>query len=312
MPDNVTTTADVAPAVEIFYNRVLLEAAKENPVYRQHAQHASMPSKSGNTYKWHRYPMPAAATTPLPEGADPSGHKVTQESLTAKISWYGGYEHVTEEVDMTNQDPVLTQSAERNGYQADLTFETLMRDILAASASATNAAGGDNGNTPTEITRGDVDNIVLELLSGNAKFVTKMVGAGTGVGSSPLRPAFRGVIHQELLMDLEGCTGFLSIASYASQTGTTNWEWGALGNTRWEWTTNAHKSTDATAQYYLPIFGSDAFGDVSLEGIKTIMKGFDTAGSVLNRYATSGWKAVWAGRILNDAWIHNLRVTKDT
>ena len=89
MPDNITTTTDVAPAVEIFYNRVLLEASKENMVYRQHAQKATMPRNSGNTYKWHRYPMPAAATTPLVEGQDPAGRKVSQESLTAKIQWYG-------------------------------------------------------------------------------------------------------------------------------------------------------------------------------------------------------------------------------
>lgn len=312
MPDNITTTTDVAPAVEIFYNRVLLEASKENMVYRQHAQKATMPRNSGNTYKWHRYPMPAAATTPLVEGQDPAGRKVSQESLTAKIQFYGDFEHITEEVDVTNQDPVLSMSAERNGYQADITFESLMRDILAASASSTNASGGDNGSTPTEITRGDVDDIVLSLLGGNAKFITKMVSAGTGVGSAPLRPAFRGIIHDELLMDLEACTGFISMAAYASQTGVTNWEWGSLGNSRWEWTTNAHKSTDATPVYYLPIFGADAFGDVSLDGIKSVMKGFSEAGSKLDRYATSGWKAIWAGRILNDAWIHNLRVTKDT
>lgn len=312
MPDNITLTTDVAPAVELYYDRVLLEAAKENEVYLAHAQKASMPTKSGNTKKWHRYPHLAAATTPMPEGQDPPPNKMEQESLTVKMQWYGKYIHVIEEVDMTNQDPVLTIAAERNGYQANLTFETLMRDILSASASSTNASGGSNGNTPTEITRGDVDTVVLSLLGGNAKFVTKMVKAGTGVGSAPLRPAFRAVIHQELLMDLEACTGFVSMAAYASQDGVGQWEWGALGNTRIDWTTNAAKSADGTPIYSIPVYGADAYGAVDMEGIKSIVKGFDKAGSVLNRYATSGWSHAWAGRILNDAWIHNLRVTKDT
>lgn len=284
----------------------MLEAAKENLVHLKFAQHAMLNKKNGNTYKWRRYTNPSAATTPLSEGQDPPGRQMSKNDLTAAISFYGDFVTVTEEVDLTVEDPVLTVAAEQNGYQASLTFDTLMRDILAACASSTNASGGSNGGTPTEITRADIDGVVKTLLGGNAKFITKLVKAGSGIGSAPLRPAFWGIIDSAIIDDLEDCTGFKSTSEYASQADVMDEEWGSVGNTRWLWTTNGYLSSTT---YGLPIIGKDAYGDVELKSITNIVKGFNEAGSVLNRYATSGWSAAWTARILNDAFMHMLRVT---
>lgn len=306
MSDTITTTTQVDPAVSTFYDRVLLEAAKENLVHLRFAQHAMLNKKNGNTYKWRRYTNPSAATTPLTEGQDPPGRQMAKNDLNAVISFYGDFVTITEEVDLTVEDPTLTVAAEQNGYQANLTFDTLMRDILAACASSTNCSGGSNGGTPTEITRSDIDSVVNTLMAGNAKFVTRMVKAGTGIGSAPLRPAYWGIADADRVHDLEDCTGFKSTSEYASQTDVVEEEWGSVGNTRWLWTTNGYKTGD---DYYMPIIGKDAYGDVELKSITNIVKGFNEAGSVLNRYATSGWSAAWTARILNDAFMHILKAT---
>ena len=86
-------------------------------------------------------------------------------------------------------------------------------------------------------------------------------------------------------------------------------EWGAVGNVRFCQSSNAKQTSDTPAIYPIPIIGKDAYGDVALGKTKNVVKGFDTAGSPLNRYATSGWIAPWACRILNDLFMIQLRVT---
>jgi N4-gp56 family major capsid protein len=312
MADTLTTTTQVSPAVSTYYDRVLLMAATKTLVHLKFAQHARLDKKNGNTYKWRRYANLSAATTPMSEGNDPPAVALSKTDLTAQISFYGSYVKITDVVDLTVEDATLTIAAEKLGEQEDRTFDTLMRDILVACASSTNASAGSNGGTPTEITRSDIDGVRDTLMGYDAKPITMMVKAGTGQGTGPVRQAYWGIAHTDLLGDLEDCIGWKNTEEYASHTTVDDAEWGAVGNTRWLVSTNAHKSSDATPVYYLPIIGQDAYGDVKLDNSKNIVKGFDQAGSPLNRYATSGWKCPWAARILNDNFMHILKVTKSS
>lgn len=323
MADTLTTTAAIDPAVETFYDRVLLRAAFPRLVHLKWAQHASMDKKRGNTYKWRRYSNLSVATTPLTEGADPPGQALSKTDLTAQMSWYGDFVHVTDVVDLTVEDAVLTVAAEKLGLQQGQTFDTLMRDILSACASATNAAGGSNGNTPTEITTADIEGVVQTLLGYNAEMVTEMIKGSSGVGTSPVRPAFWGIINTAIIDDLEDCAGFKATAEYASQGDVDDAEWGTVKNVRFCYSTNAKATAETPVQYHIPIIGKDAYGDVALLGkhnmkngetwftSENIVKPFGSGGTAdpLNRKATSGWKAVWAARILNDQFMHILEVT---
>jgi N4-gp56 family major capsid protein len=310
MPDNLTTTTQVDPAVAVFYDRVLLRAAHPKLVHLRFAQHARLDKKSGNTYKWRRYANLADADVPLLEGQNPPGQRLSKTDLTAQVQWYGDYVHITDVVDMTVEDPVLTIAADKLGRQSGKTFDSLMRDILVACASSTNASGGSNGNTPTEITRSDIDNIVQTLLGNDAEMMVPVIKGSTRQGTSPVRESFWGIMHTDVIDDLESVTGFKNVAEYPTGDGV-DAEWGAAGNTRLLVTSNAHKSGDSPVQYHLPIIGSDAYGDVELTNMKNVVKAFGSGGTSdpLNREATSGWKTVWTARILNDNFMHLLRVT---
>lgn len=312
MPDVITTSTQVPPGLDTFYDRVILRSAFPKLVHAKGAQEATLAEKSGTIYKWHRYDDLTDATTPLPEGTDPDAQRGASVSLTAQVAWYGTYVKITDVVDMTNQDPVLTIFAEKLGRNEGKTFDTLSRDILAATASQTNASAGVNGSTPTEITRTDIDNVVETLLGNDADFVAPGIKAGTGQGTLPVRAAFWGIIKSTIIMDLESCVGFLGVQGYSAQGGIDDDEWGATGNVRWRFSSNAKSISGSPVIYPLPIMGRDAFGTVNLGRTKNVVKGFDTAGSPLNRYATSGWIAPWAARILNDLFIHQLRVSAAT
>ena len=63
--------------------------------------------------------------------------------------------------------------------------------------------------------------------------------------------------------------------------------------------------------YDVIIIGKDSYGSVKHDLVESIFKNFGSGGTSdpLNQRATMGWKMSWAGRILNDTFMHNLKVT---
>ena len=286
MADTLTTTTQVDPAVATFYDRVLLKRAQPALVHELFAQKKKIPSGSGDTIKFRRYSALSVATTPLSEGVTPPGQQLSKTDLTAIVSFYGDFVTITDVVDLTNQDPVLTEAAEVLGEQMGQTRDAIIRDIMAACASATSASHGTNGGTPTELTSADLDVVVQALLGGNAKMILPQMLASTGQGTVPGRAAFVGIFMTDILDDLEVVDGFKSIAQYPMAPFNEH-EWGSYKNIRFLMSSVAYKSSDATPQYWLPIIGQDAYGVSDLEGAaKNIVKGFGSGGGDLSGNGT--------------------------
>ena len=308
MADELTTTTQVDPAVAVFYDRVLLKRGLPMLVHDKFAQTRNIRSKSGNIIKFRRYAALAPATTPLMEGQTPPGQKLSKTDLTAKISQYGDFVHITDMVDLTVEDPVLTVAAEGLGEQMGETLDILIRDILAACASSTTSS-----QTNKEIHKDEIEIVVKLLLGNKAKMISRVITASTGVGTAPIRPAYFGIIHTDLIDDLEKVTNFKNTSEYPSQQPVMEAEWGATGNVRWLYSQQAHDAgATADPRYFLPIIGQNAYGTTSIDGsaVKNIVKAFGSGGTTdpLNQRATSGWKTTFVTRILNDNFMHLLKV----
>jgi len=310
----ITTTTEVDPAVATYYDRILLERALPFLIHDQFAQIRNIPSKSGNTIKFRRYSALTTATTPLTEGQTPNGQKLAKTDLTAQISFYGDFVTITDVIDLTVEDAVLTVEAELLGEQAGETRDELTKSMLAATASLSNASSGSNGNTPTEINKSDIQTVVKALLGNKAKMITSVRQAATGQGTTPVRAAFWGTMHSDLLTDIEGVTEFLHTSKYPNQSNILESEWGATGNVRWVYSTNAEKTSGSPDTYKLNIIGRNAYAITSIEGgiMRNIVKSFGSGDDPLNQRATSGWKYPYVSRILNDSFMHILKVTLDT
>lgn len=314
MTTGYTSTTQVDPAVAIFYDRVLLKRALPYLHYNKFAQVRNIDKKAGNTVKWRRYTALAAATVPLTEGTTPPGQQGAKTDILAQISWYGDWMGISDVIDLTVEDRVITEFTELEGEQMGLTLDNLTRDILVATASYTNAANGSNGATPTEMTRADIDAVVKTLLGANASFIAAIQKASTGFGTSPVRASFWSIIHTDLIDNLEACSGFKSVAEYPKGDAIEG-EWGNVGNVRFLISSKAHKSTSSilTATYYCLVLAKDAYGTSEIKGgaAKSIVHDFGSGGTgdPLNQRATVGWKLPFVARILNDAFMNNLRVT---
>jgi len=305
MADNLTTTAEVDPAVAVFYDRVLLKRAQPKLIHSLFAQKKTLGSKRGNTVKFRRYAALSIATTPLTEGITPPGQKLSKTDLLATVSQYGDFVHITDLVDLTVEDPVLTVAAEELGIQMGKTIDAIVRDILHSCASLTQCAGSGGDNS---LTKADIDGVVLTLLKANAEFMTPMMRAASGQGTSPIRQAFWALGDVDVTTNLEAVSGFKSTSQYPAQSGVLDAEWGSTGNVRWLLTTEGW--TDGT-WYDNYIIGRNAYGivDLSAGNAKNIVKPFGSGGTSdpLNQRATSGWKTMFVARILNDSFMHNLQ-----
>lgn len=268
-----------------------------------------LPSKSGNTIKLRRYEKLSLATTPLTEGVPPNGQRLVKTDLNATVSQYGDFVHITDVVDLTVQDAVLTEATELLGEQEGETIDALVRDILVAGASTTTASNGSP--TATLLNRTDIDTVVQTLLSNDCEMLNPVKAASTGVGSAPVRAGFWGIAHTDLIDDLEVVLGFLHTSKYPTQTGIHPAEWGSTGNVRWLVSSVAHDPANDSETYYnLPIIGRHAYAMTELEGSsETIIKSREQAGGPLNQSSTAGWKTMFTARILNDLWIHLLLVS---
>jgi N4-gp56 family major capsid protein len=81
----------------------------------------------------------------LNSGITPPAQNLTAVDIDAKISFYGTYIQLNEQVTLQNQDPVLNEAAARLGVSLRQTEDQLTRDMLASTASAINCVGGVNG-----------------------------------------------------------------------------------------------------------------------------------------------------------------------
>lgn len=310
-----TTTTQIPAEVNNYYDRNLLTRVIPLFLHRMWAQVRPLPKKAGAvTIKFRRYSNLVAATTPLSEGITPLGSQMSVTDITAVVAQYGDYITVTDVLDYQTQDPELTIASDLLGDQAGDTLDQLTRDVLAAGTSVFYPS---TYTTRIQITSADLMTVTLiqktvrSLKNNNAKKVTRMVDANTGIATVPLQPCFIGIVHPNITYTLKGLTGWISVEKYPSNKTLMDGEVGALDEVRFVETTNAKVFAGLGAAgidvYGTIILAMNAYGTTQIdgEGLTNIIKPLGSGGTSdpLNQRATSGWKATFVAKILNNAFM---------
>ena len=309
----MTTTSEVEPAVQVFYDRVLLRVPTPAYIYgSKHVEMSTLARNSGNTVKWRRFNRLSAATTVVTEGLTPSGSRLSKVDITAKVSQYIDYVTITDIVDLTNQDPVITETVRLQNDQMNNTDDQLARDYICSSASTTTASNGAGPTTLLNET--DIMGIHSTLRADNIDYISSMITAGTGQGTAPVRAAYLAKADTVLEDDLEDVTGFKHVTNYSAQSGVDSAEYGSTGPVRWLTSTQGFTSG---SNYYCPFIGKVAgqwpVGKVNLTAgnARSIIKSFGQSGTSdpANQRSTVAWKMLQAYRILQELAVHILIVT---
>jgi N4-gp56 family major capsid protein len=118
-----------------------------------------------------------------------------------------------------------------------------------------------------------------------------------------------------ILDDLEAVTGFISQAQYPSNMNVLNAEWGSVSNTRWLYSsagsTSVGASLNGNTVYNNFVTGQEAYALVELTTASASFIYTPPGGPTdpLRRLQLGAWKMAQVPRLLNDAWIFNLRAT---
>jgi len=308
-----TTKTEIADEVNNFYDRTLLERLLPLLVYTKFGQIRDIPRKSGsNTIKFRRYASLSAATTALTEGVTPAGSQLSITDITADVLQYGDFVTVTDVVNYESVDAVLTEAAQVLGEQAALTLDNLCRDTVVAGSTVQYADNRANRYliiASSLVTANEVREAVTTLAGNNAKKLTSIVNPATGFNTTPINAAYIGIVHPKTVYTLKGLTGFVPVQAYPSQSDVMQGEVGALDEVRFIQSSEAKYWAAATASaavdvYATLILGQNAYGitRISGEAMKNIIKPLGSAGTndPLDQRTTSGWKATFVAKILND------------
>lgn len=303
-----TTTVEVSAGVNNFYSRVMLKAARPLLVHLRWGQVKDIPRNNSLVIKFRRYSLLTANTVALSEGVTPSGTALTVTDISATVAQYGDYITLTDVLQFSTLDPILTETADLLGQQAGNTLDQIARDVMVAGSTVQYAANATTTNTVTAsmtLTRAEIREAVRTLQNNDAKKVTRMVNPSTGFNTSPLNAAFVGIISPSTLFDLKDEPGFIPVEEYASQSNVMEGEVGAMDDVRFVMTTNASTTAGTlTTVHRTLILAQDYYGisRISGEAMKNIIKPLGSAGTAdpLEQRSTSGWKATFVAKRLNE------------
>ncbi len=304
----LTSTTEVDPGMEIFYDRLLLEQNRADYIMGTFAVRKRIPRGSSKKIKFRRYSKLSAATTPLTEGITPAGSQLNKVDLEAEAQQYGDFVHLTDVVDLVNEDPVLARTAIELSDQLNLTVDNLTREILKTALNSTTCS------TEAFLNETDIDSVVSDLIDRDAKPISKIITAGAGVGTTAISPAYYALANTKLYNDLRNVTGWVEAKDYAAQGTTMPMEYGSTGRVRWLLSTEGHDPADDDESLFnCFILGQNAYGTIDLDGgnAKNIVHQVGSAGSKdpLNQVGSSGWKIFFTARVLND---DNMQILKCT
>lgn len=328
---------DISPRTAAFVVKELLKRAQPYMVIERFGQSYPIPLNSTRTAKFRRYYLTGAtgsagngvasspfftplSLTPLIEGVTPAGLKLAFTDYTVQLNQYGDYMNITDVVEDTHEDPILSEATQILSESAAQTFEAVRYNVLKAGTNVFYANGGSRSavNTPPSLTL--QRQITTAMTRQNAKPITQILSSNTNYRTEPVEAAFIGLIHPDHETDVRNITGFIPTKQYGTVTPWEN-EIGAVERVRYLTSTvftpfadaggakGAMRSTSGTLADVYPILylARDAFGIVPLRGRDSltpmVVNPKPQGGDPLGQRGSVGWKAWQAAVILQDAFM---------
>ena len=329
---NVTGYGDISPAVAAYSQVQMLKRGMPYLHAEKFGQTYVLPTNSTNTAKWSRYFLTGAtgsagtgtgnfftpvSTTPLTEGVTPAGRKLANQDYTVTLAQYGDYVTITDVIQDTHTDNVLSQATDILGEQAAMTVETLRFNVLKAGTNVfrANAVAARNLIVAAP-SLADLRRVATSLNRQNAKKITQVVASSPDYNTKSVEASYFAICHPDLESDLRAIAGFKVVADYGPHTTPMEGEIGSLEQVRFltstiyepylglgaAVSTSGLRATGGFVDVYpILIFGRDAFGIVPLKGKSAmtplVVNPKPASGDPLAQRGTVGYK-FWTGTVI--------------
>lgn len=287
-----------------FYQRTMLEALYNSVVFMPYGKKSPIPKNAGATTSWRRLEMPTLASTALTEGVTPDGLDLTVNKVSATVQQYGAWTKITDLLDMTGLDPIITETASLFGDHAGLSMDIVIRDILAASTNkqfANARASRATLQAGDVLTTAEIQKARATMKKNNVKPI-KLPNGNMG---------YLAFVHPDSATTIFNLQEWKDQNTYVDAK---NREAGIIGQMYGIYFLETNIATTFTdggaggnlAGKAMIVIGADAFGVPDIAGsskpeIMVYTEG-DTSNPI-NQYSTVGWKSTFATCRLNDSII---------
>jgi N4-gp56 family major capsid protein len=330
---NLTTYGDISPRTAAKAARRLLERGQALMVTERFGYSDPQPMNASKTRKWRRYKSLAPAVSPLAEGITPAGQKLSYEDVTANLEQYGDFVRITDVIQDTHEDPVLSEATDVIGEQAAETAELLRIAVLCGGSNVFYAnSESERAHVASPMVLGDQRKIVRAFRRNRARTISQIVSASAKISTEPVAPAYFCICHTDLEPNIRAITGFVPTEKYADSSKALDGEIGKIESVRYICTvlvepwlaagaagttylsSGDHPGSSLAADVYPMLFiARNSYAIVPLQGadavgIKVKNPGPATDSDPLGQRGFVSWKAWQAAAILQELWVARLEV----
>jgi N4-gp56 family major capsid protein len=288
-----------------FYQDAMLERLLPELFFMNYGTKKNIPKNAGATTSFRRLNSLAVSKTALTEGVTPDGVDLNISKITATVQPYGNWTKISEFINLTGLDPLLTEVASLMGENAGESMDEVVRDIVAAGTNVIYAgavAGRASVAATNKIAALDVLKIRRTLKRNKVKPITLPNG----------KKGYLAFPHPDIVYDLMQTQEWKDQNTYVD---VKNREEGIAGQMYGIYFQEAVKAPVFTGAgagaidvYGTLVIGDGAYGVPDVAGSSKPEMIVHKAGSggiadPLNQFNTVAWKSVFTSARLNELCI---------
>jgi len=259
----------------------------------------NIPKQKGATTSFRRLNSLAVSTTEITEGVTPDGVNLDIVKITTVVKEYGSWTKISEFINMTGYDPLLTETSGLMGENAGESIDIIVRDMLAAGTNVfyANSKVSRSALLPADkITALDILRVRRTMKRNKVKTI-RLPNGGDG---------YVALVHPDVAMDIMQLQEWKDQNTYVN---TKNREEGFLGkmygiyfmevDNGVKYASGAAGAPAANDAYGTIFLGRGAYGIPDIEGSMKpdiIVHPAGSAGSAdpMNQFNTVAWKCAFA------------------
>lgn len=299
----MTSTTGLTQEMQVYYDKLFLETADLVMKHNMLAVKKVFPKNSGKQVNFTRTTHLPVATTPLTEGTNPSAVDFSSSTVSAAVAEYGNYSQISSLFELTTIDNGLEEKSKEMGYNAGLTMDTVLRDVIIAGGTKQYAG---SKTAMTAVAASDT----LSAVELRKAYLTLFNNAAPTFENG----FYRCIVHAQGQYELQGDTStgaWVTTNTYNSGDNAELIKKGVLGRLFGFdiVPTNNGKSEASTVTVYHTLAGGkgsvaevDVAGSGSAGIIYKTPNQNDTS-NPLNMFSVIGWKVdAYAAKVLNANW----------
>ena len=289
---NVSGQNQLSAEDKTFYERALLERLLPQLNFYKDAQKKKLPKNQGRTMNFRKFNSLTAPSASLTEGVTPDGNDLNVTTVTATVAQEGDFVLISDLIQMTGIDPVLTETSELLGEEAGVVVDNRIQTAISGGTNvyfaggATTRAGLETANTK-HLTADEIKKIVRKLKNANAKRFSDGY--------------YHMQIDPDIAYDLMSDSAWVDVSKYSKPEQMAKGELGKMHGMKFFETTNLSIVDSSAGSSKIPVhiayaYGKDSYACIDLEGgagkPEIIVKPNGSAGSAdpLDQRASAGWK----------------------